>query len=108
MRAPPCCRCKSFADLALQVLETLVGLGIISWAVRDFQPLPDDLFRIDIRQAVVPALVEGAVMLRDADWHLLQGALCEAKGLAGMGPAGGRPVALCCRLHCRSLLCRRL
>ena len=43
-----------------------------------------------------------------ADWHSLQGALCKAEGLAGMGPAGCCPVALCCWLHGRPFLCCRL
>jgi hypothetical protein len=34
-----------------QILETVVGLSVIAWAVRDCQPLPDDLFRISWRRA---------------------------------------------------------
>ncbi|KAK9842327.1 hypothetical protein WJX81_006744 [Elliptochloris bilobata] len=40
---------KSTFALVNQILETVVGLGVISWAVRDFQPLPDDLFKISFR-----------------------------------------------------------
>jgi len=34
-----------------QILETVVGLGVIAWAVRDFLPLPEDLFKVNFRHA---------------------------------------------------------
>ena len=34
-----------------QILETVVGLGVIAWAVRDFLPLPEDLFKVNFRRA---------------------------------------------------------
>jgi hypothetical protein len=35
-----------------QVAETVVGIAVVRWAVKGFEPLPEDVFKADFRRVL--------------------------------------------------------
>eukprot|EP00884_Botryococcus_braunii_P019052 jgi/Botrbrau1/5830/Bobra.0366s0012.2 len=85
---------KAYLLLFNQVAETAVGLGVIAFTIRNFNPLPDDLFVASLREPLTPSrgwLVWGllGVLLSPLD----VGAAAFTAQAFGFDDVGGRGTA---------------